>query len=266
MLLAAAIAPFFVSDAIEKSLLVALFSVLAALFSLVVERRGTGEGILRALRRSLRIAPPQEGGSYREAADRTGVVIDGERVPAAEVREVVLGHFSRIATHKTIDHWPVYVVLSDRVVEVAVHRRRNESVLMGQKIADELGVPCRRMKTGDFLRPVDNSALAFWGSIAQLAAIPALLVLIFELSPRFVVAVSLSLIPLVLFVINEIIEDVMAKRTRGATDALVAEAFGPGPSHVRVEDPRDEVAEVDREDDHEDEAEQETIVREAQKG
>lgn len=220
------------------------FALLGAAVSAFVERRGSRDGVLQVLRDRIETYEPAKTQSYREAPDKGGITVDGERIAREEIREVVLGHYTRIEGKVRVHYWPVYLVLRGRVVEVALHRREESAKEMTAKIASILEVPKRDVDTGDFLRPVEDSALAMVGAAAQGAlaigvGLTAALVGLRAGEP-LISMLMFGSIPFGLFFINERVERAMGRRTRDATDQLVTDAFEVGAVRVRVDAASDE--------------------------
>ena len=218
------------------ALLSMLFAVGAMALGIMtsVSRNALG-GRLLAVRRSFELVTPQSSDGYRDAPSEPELWIEGRRFPQNKVREIRLGHFiTDGGGGMTHDFWPVFLVLDEVVVELAVLRDKADALKLRREIAELFDVPMTESDTGRFGAGYGLGLLnGLLMCVVDLAAVmlPFLLVL----SHPSLAVPSPALAALLMWLVHRVSPKLFGARIRAEIDEGVARRFELGAAKVRVE-------------------------------
>lgn len=193
-------------------------------------------GRLISVRRHFELSAPAVAEGYRDAPHEDELLVEGRRFPRSKVREVVLGHYSNTAGGSENHFYPVYLVLENHVIELAVLRRKRAARRLCREIAELFDVPVRRRETG--LLGTGTSVGCVQGLITiglELAALMVPLLVLSTLGPLIALPTP-ALMALALWLINRMSASVFGSSLRKRIDEQVVHMFELGP-RVRVEAP-----------------------------
>ncbi len=197
-------------------------------------RVSTG-GRLLQIRKHFTLVSPSVDQGYRDAPTGQTLEFDGHRIPQSKVREVVLGHFFNTtgggARH---DFWPVYLVLEDQVIELAVLRDKSSALKLRREIAELFDVPMLERETDIFGVGIAGGCLNGILTIGlDLVLIMLPLLALTMVGERGAVPVP-AIAAVLMWLNHRLTPKLFARDIGSAIDEQVAKRFELGP-RVRVE-------------------------------
>ena len=198
-------------------------------------------GRLLQVRKRFELVTAAHAEGYRDAPSEDEIELeDGRKFPKSKVREVVLGHFSNNSggggQH---DFWPVYLVLDEHVIELAVLTNKSSALKLRREVAELFDVPAVERETRVFGTGLGAGFLNGLVSIGLDLLFLSLPVLVLTTLGRHAAVPTGAVLALLLWMNHRITPSIFARDIRKGIDEQIAELFELGP-RVRVDPEEDE--------------------------
>lgn len=198
-------------------------------------RVSTG-GRLLQVRKHFELVSPTSAEGYRDAPSEAMLEFDGRRFPKSKVREVVLGHYFTMTGGNQEHHfWPVYLVLDEHVIEIAILGDKGEALRLRREISELFDVPMRERETGIFGEGVGAGCLNGLLTIGLDLVLLSLPVAVLTTLGMHAAAPVPALVALLMWLNHRITPTLFARGIRAGVDEQVAQTFELTGPKVRVE-------------------------------
>lgn len=201
--------------------------------AMVGAERAYGGRLLRVVR-ELKLVEGSAGSGYRDVADDT-VFVDGQALPRRSVRRVVRGHTVNRTQHGETHAWPVYLVTTEHVIELASFGDESASLKFRREIADLFDVPMSERETWPFGAHDARGCATGVVTVALQTGLVTATSFAFLSEPSVWMALTPLMLALAIAITHWAASRFGAARARSIVDREVEAAFELASPKVRVE-------------------------------